>query len=72
MTTRRQPFVGRSIVVLLAACSIANVGRSVPLIDAVKESDTERARALLQQPEIDIDAPEADGDDGAPLGSPSR
>ena len=44
MTTRRQPTVGRSIVVLLAVCSIANVGRSVPLIDAVKESDTERAR----------------------------
>ena len=61
MTTLGKPSVGRSIVLLLAVFSIAGVSRSVPLIDAVKESDTESVRALLQQPEIDIDAPEADG-----------
>ena len=47
------------VVLVLAVCSVGAAGRAVPLVDAVKNGDTEAVRALLQQ--SDVNAPETDG-----------
>ena len=55
---------GRSawwIVPLLSFLSIGAAGPVVPLVEAVKKADKVAVRAMLQQPQIDVNLPEADG-----------
>ena len=49
------------IVALSSFLSIGAAGPVVPLIDAVKKADRVAVRALLQQPQIDVNLAEADG-----------
>ena len=59
--TRVKPAVGGWLLLWLVMCSAAVAGSAVPLVDAVKQADVARVRMLLQQPQVDVDAPEADG-----------
>ena len=55
---------GRSgwwVVPLLSFLSIGAAGPVVPLVEAVKKADKVAVRAMLQQPQIDVNLPEADG-----------
>ena len=49
------------IVALSSFVSIGAAGPVVPLVDAVKKADRVAVRAMLQQPQIDVNLPEADG-----------
>jgi ankyrin repeat protein len=55
---------GRSgwwIVALSSFLSIGAASPVVPLVEAVKKADKVAVRAILQQPQIDVNLPEADG-----------
>ena len=55
---------GRSgwwIVPLASFLSIGAAGQVVPLVEAVKKADKVAVRAMLQQPQIDVNLAEADG-----------
>ena len=49
------------ILLLLLPASSPGAARAVPLVDAVREGNVRAIRSLLQQPRIDVNAPEPDG-----------
>ena len=52
------------VALLLLPVAAAAAGRTVPLIEAVKQGDVDAARALLeQQVEVDVPEPTETGDD---------
>ncbi len=52
---------GLLLCLLLTVASARTAAQSQPLVEAVRGADLEAVNALLRQPEIDVNTPEADG-----------
>ena len=52
---------GLLLCLLLTVAGARTIAQSQPLVEAVRGADSEAVSALLRQPEIDVDAAEADG-----------